>query len=69
MIADQQTNILIFDVADAGRSAADCVAALRAEGLLCLDVGPSRIRLVTHRDVNTEQITAAAEALTRVFGG
>ncbi len=69
LVARQRTNIVIFDVAGTGRNAPECVAALRREGVLCLDLSPTRIRLVTHRDVSPEQTAAAADALTRVFGG
>ncbi|MDE2924012.1 MAG: aminotransferase class I/II-fold pyridoxal phosphate-dependent enzyme [Acidobacteriota bacterium] len=69
LIAEQRTNILIFSVEGTGRSAPECVEALRKENVLCLDVSPVHIRLVTHRDVSPEETTQAAEALVRVFGG
>lgn len=68
LIADQRTNILIFSVAGTGRSAAECVEALERQSVLCLAISPTRIRLVTHRDVSPEQAAQAAEALTRVCG-
>ena len=68
LIAEQRTNILIFSVEGTGRSAPECVEALRKENVLCLDVSPTHIRLVTHRDVSPEQTAEAAEALIRVFG-
>ncbi len=69
LIAAQRTNIVIFDVTGDGRTARECVEALREEGVLCFDVAPHLIRLVTHRDVSTEEVRTAAEALARVFGG
>ena len=68
LIAPQCTNILIFSVEGSGQTAAGAVAALKREGVLCLDVSPTHIRLVTHRDVSPEQTARAAEALIRVFG-
>ena len=69
LIAEQRTNILIFSVEGTGRSAPECVEALREENVLCLDVSPFHIRLVTHRDVSPGETAQAAEALVRVFGG
>ncbi len=69
LIAEQRTNILIFSVAGTGHGAAEWVAALERENVLCLAISPTRIRLVTHRDVNLEQTEKAAEALIQVFGG
>lgn len=68
LIAEQRTNILIFSVEGTGRSAVEVVAALEGQGVLGLDVGPTHIRFVTHRDVSPRQTAQAAEALTRVFG-
>ncbi len=69
LIAEQRTNILIFSVEGTGRGAEEFVEALEREDVLCLAISPTRIRLVTHRDVSPEQTAQAAEALTRVFGG
>jgi threonine aldolase len=62
-VAPPDTNIVYVDVPDAARF----VAALGERGVLCLATGPSRVRLVTHLDVDDAGIdralAAAAEAL------
>jgi len=58
-----ETNIAIFKLTG-GLSAAELVARLKARGILASSLGPSAIRLVTHRDVNRAACVKAAEALT-----
>ena len=58
-----ETNIVIFKVT-AGVSAMDLVARMRARGVLASTLGPSMIRLVTHRDVGRNACVRAAEVLT-----
>ncbi|HZS12351.1 MAG TPA: GntG family PLP-dependent aldolase [Nitrospirales bacterium] len=62
-----ETNIVIFDLADARRSAAEVVAALRAQGVLLNPVGPRSLRAVTHLDVSDADIDRALDAFTRVL--
>ncbi len=58
-----QTNMVYFRVPDA----AGVVAELAAEGVLCLNLDPTRIRLVTHLDVTSDGVERAAGALRRVL--
>ena len=60
------TNIVYFDVAAEVGSAADFVAALQNEGVLTLAVGPTRIRMVTHLDVDEAGVRRAAEIIPQV---
>jgi threonine aldolase len=60
------TNMVIFDVAPAVGGADGLVAALKLEGVLVAATGPSRIRAVTHLDVNEAQVRQAGHILKRV---
>ncbi len=55
-----ETNIVIFDLSG---PAAPFVEASRAAGVLVNAVGPSRVRAVTHLDVDRDAVTRAAEVL------
>ena len=58
------TNIVLVDVAN-GR-AAEIAGRLRASDVLVNAVGPSRLRAVTHRDLDQAAIAAAVGAFARV---
>ena len=64
-----ETNILFFEVKEAGRPSADIAGALRQEGLLVSPVGGSRFRAVTHLDVGSADIRQAGTILSRVLAG
>jgi len=64
-----ETNIVIADLGGTGREQGEVVAALAAEGVRTAGFGATRIRLVTHLDVDDEGIDRAVAALRRVFGG
>lgn len=59
-----ETNLVYFDVAAGGAGA--FVAALQARGVRMVAMGPSRVRAVTHLDVDAGAIARAA-ALVRAF--
>jgi threonine aldolase len=59
-----ETNILIFEVDDP----AAVLAALAAEGVEMTQMGPGRIRAVTHMDVDRAGIERALKALGKVLG-
>ena len=62
-----ETNIVWFDVR--GRLAADDVAAaLEEQGVLMGGYGQSRMRAVTHLDVDRAGIEVALDAIRRVMG-
>jgi threonine aldolase len=63
-----ETNILMVEVARQGWNAPRLADALRAEGVLCLPMDPSRLRMVTHYDVDEAGIDRAAGAVERILG-
>ncbi len=56
-LASVQTNLVYFDIPDAERFAAACLA----HGVSMLDVGPTTIRAVFHLDVDAADTIRAAE--------
>jgi threonine aldolase len=63
-----QTNIVIFDIAQTGRSSAQFIEKLAERQVLGGAVDASRVRLVTHRDVSRAQIEQAAGIIGEVIG-
>jgi threonine aldolase len=59
-----ETNIVIFEVEDP----AGVVAGLLAEGVEMQQMGPGRIRAVTHMDVDRAGVDRALEVLGRLLG-
>src|SRR3954471_14744068 len=62
-----ETNIVVLDLAPAGLAAADVAAAARDLGVLLSVLGPRRLRLVTHLDVDDDACEHAADVLTKVL--
>jgi threonine aldolase len=62
-----QTNIVFFKVMD-GR-AAELVAGLKREGILCSAIGADAVRLVTHFDVSREDCERSAERIVGMLRG
>jgi threonine aldolase len=62
-----ETNILIFRVAR--MPAADFVTGMEAHGVWALAAGPDLVRVVTHRDVDDEDVAAAVAAARAVLEG
>jgi len=56
-----QTNFVMVDLATWLPDAATASAALKAAGVLCLPIGPRRLRLLTHLDVNRADCERAAQ--------
>ena len=61
------TNILIFDVAPSGKTAAQVVADLGQRGVLCGATGKTTIRMVTHFDVDRAAIDRALAVIADVL--
>ena len=57
------TNILIFDISGTGMNSAEMSERLARANVLANGVGPSAMRLVTHRDVDREGCARALEAV------
>jgi threonine aldolase len=60
------TNIVIFLVDPALGSAAQLVAEMKIEGVLCNAIDPQKVRLVTHLDVTQSQCQAAGATIQKV---
>lgn len=63
------TNIVIFDIAEDGPTAAELVARLGEEGIRVGAFGPKRVRIVTHLDVDEGAGDAVIAALGWVLDG
>ncbi|HJS29370.1 MAG TPA: low-specificity L-threonine aldolase [Anaerolineales bacterium] len=65
-----RTNMVFIELSgDSGWDAARLASNLRDEGILAGVVGARRIRLVTHKDVNSLDIDETVEAFGRILGG
>lgn len=63
-----ETNIVFFDVADAGLTAAEVSQLLAKEGVLINpSMGTTRLRAVTHLDITTPDIERTLEVVRRVL--
>jgi len=56
-----QTNIVITDISKSGKNSAEIAAIMQPAGVLAVPFGPTRIRFVTHLDVNREECLKAVE--------
>lgn len=61
--ATVETNIVGLDLTGASQNATDFAASAREKGLWVSALGPTFVRLVTHRDVNDSHIERASEIL------
>lgn len=59
------TNIVIFDISATGKTSAEIVEALRANGILAIGFG-NLIRMVTHLDVSSDEVGETIEAISEV---
>ena len=64
-----ETNIVIFDVAGTGLTAAEFSRRLKERGVLCNPVDGHCLRLLTHHDVSRAACERAAEILEQVARG
>jgi threonine aldolase len=65
--AKVQTNIVIFDLKKARRSSADFLKALANRDVLAVPVDNERVRMVTHLDVDREDIEKASDVVREVL--
>ena len=63
-----QTNILMVGVSRTGFDSEGLAAVLKENGILVSLLDPGRIRLVTHNDVDEEQIRLTAGIIKKVIG-
>ena len=62
-----QTNIVIFDMVRTDLDAPGLVLKLAGHGVKCFGVGPNRIRMVTHKDVDRTGILYALKVLETIL--
>jgi threonine aldolase len=62
-----RTNIVIFDVQKSGKPAGEVLKALAERGVLAVPVDNFKIRMVTHLDVNRDEVQKAADVVREVF--
>jgi threonine aldolase len=56
MVRGPDTNIVIFRITDSSIDACDLVNRLQQKGILCLQFGGTKIRMVTHLDISFDDI-------------
>jgi threonine aldolase len=64
-----ETNIVIFDVTETGKTGLQIAEAMKHHGILIHAFGKTQIRLVTHLDVSGEDIEIALNVFSKVFSG
>lgn len=60
-----ETNIVVLDLGAVGTDAATVSAACQSDGVLVSGVGPERLRLVTHLDVDDAGVDRALDVIRR----
>lgn len=61
------TNIVIFDIEKAGRSATELAESLKENGVLVVPFGRTTLRAVTHLNVQREDIETAAQIFKKML--
>jgi len=62
-----QTNIVILDVSETGKSPSGVLSLLRSKGVLLTEAGPTTIRAVTHMDVSMDQVQQGASIISQLL--
>jgi len=60
-----ETNIVLADISDTGKTAEEVLDRLAAEGVLAVSFGPTTLRFVTHKDVSRKDIDEAVLRIRR----
>ncbi len=68
-LARVQTNIIILDISGTGMNSTELSARLKEHGVLANGVTSETMRMLTHVDVNRQQIEKALEIIARVVKG
>jgi threonine aldolase len=63
--AQVETNIVVADISDTGKTAEEVLDRLAAEGVLAVSFGPTTLRFVTHKDVSRKDIDEAVLRIRR----
>ncbi len=56
-----QTNIVVIDISQTGKTTAELLDSLRAQNVYLTDANYTSLRAVTHLDVSTDQVLRAAD--------
>ena len=62
-----QTNLVIADFKETGQTASDLTKMLYDNGIAAIEFGPTKIRFVTHLNVNTDEIASTSSILKNIF--
>jgi threonine aldolase len=62
-----QTNIVVIDIKESGMDVREVLERLKEKGVLAVPFGKTKIRCVTHLDVNQDDIYQALEVFKQVF--
>jgi threonine aldolase len=65
--AKVQTNIVIYSLKKSGWSSSDFLQALAKRNVLAVPVDSERVRMVTHLDVDRNDVEKAASAVREVL--
>ncbi|MDP2808300.1 MAG: low-specificity L-threonine aldolase, partial [bacterium] len=68
-LASVQTNIVVFDIKQTGMKPETAMVELARNGLWVVPFGDTRLRAVTHLDVNDRDIVKAGKIMSKAFGG
>jgi threonine aldolase len=68
-VAGVETNMVYVDLRPFGVSGPLVVEAMRKEGVITIALAEDRMRLVTHRDVSSEDVETALKSFRKVFKG
>ncbi len=66
-VSTPETNIVMMDIERDDLRAGDVVSKLKEQGVLMVEFTPTRVRAVTHMDVQRKDIERAADALAKVL--
>jgi threonine aldolase len=65
--AEVETNMVVLDLAAIGTDADSVSAACLGDGVMTSEVGPQRLRLVTHLDIDDDGIDRALEVIRKAL--
>lgn len=65
--ASVQTNIVIFDVSGTGKTSGEICARLKDAGVLAIGISDAQIRMVTHCDATSTNISRTIETLRTIL--
>lgn len=65
--AQVETNIVVADISDTGKTAEEVLDRLAAEGVLAVPFGKTTLRFVTHKDISRKDIDEAILRIRRAI--